>query len=259
MKSGSLLLAVVLATALRAGAACIAAEAAFGPLPDIEGVWHNRSGIHIDRFTVVTEADPRAQREFRPARPPYNSGYAAKYQAVLDAHARGTPVNDPTASCLWPGVPRLIWSPYPLEIVISDGGRHVYMLHEYMSQVRRIHVDGRDHPADPEPSYNGHTIGRWEGQTLVMDTVGLREDTMLQNTGMMHSASLRVQERWRLVEPDLLEAEVTMTDPGAFTEPYVTYRLYRRRDDWTINDYVCAENNREVVIDGVTQQRLPQN
>lgn len=91
-----------------------------------------------------------------------------------------------------------------------------------------------------------------------MDTLGLRGDTMLQNTGMVHSDALRVQERWRLVEPDLLEAQVTMLDPGAFTRPYVTYRLYRRQPGWSISDYVCAENNREVVVDGVTRQKLAQ-
>lgn len=117
--------------------------------PDIQGVWRNVSGIHLDRFTVVTEPDPRAQREFRPADPPYNAEYAARYRAVREAHARGESINDPTAACVWPGVPRVLWSPYPIEIVIAADGHMVLMLHEYMSQVRRIHLDGRAHPEDP--------------------------------------------------------------------------------------------------------------
>jgi hypothetical protein len=155
-------------------------------------------------------------------------------------------------------VPRVIWNPYPLEIVVAAGGRRVMMIHEYMSQVRRVYADGRGHPDDLETSYNGHTTGRWDNQTLVMDTVGLREDTMLQNTGMPHSAELRVQERWRLIGADLLEAEITLHDPLAFTAPYVTTRRYRRHRDWEISDYVCEENNRERIVNGVTRQQLPQ-
>ena len=237
------------------------ANAAFGAapatLPDIQGVWENLSGIHIDRLSATRGADPLARAAFKPAAPPYNADYAARYAVVMAAHARGEPMNDPTATCLWPGVPRVIWNPYPLEIVIAEGGQRVLMIHEYMSQVRRIFADGSAHPDDLEPSYNGHTVGRWEGQTLVMDTTGLRADTMLQNTGMMHSDALRVAERWRLTGPDLLEAEITMIDPKAFTAPYVTRRLFRRHRDWTINDYVCAENNRESTVGGVTRQRLP--
>lgn len=155
----------------------------------------------------------------------------------------------------------MIWNPYPKEIIVSDDGKRITFLEEYMSQVRRVFADGREHPPtdELELSYNGHTIGHWEGQTLVMDTVGLREDTMLQNTGMMHSDALEVKERWRLVEPDLLEAEITMIDPKAFTEPYVTRRLYRRHRDWSIQDFVCEENNRERVVDGVTMNVSAEN
>ena len=227
-------------------------------LPDFDGVWQNISGIHIDRFSGSSDGDPAGKASFKPAAPPYTPDYAARYAQVTAAHARGEPVNDPTATCLWPGVPRVIWNPYPLEIIISRAGKRVTMVHEYMSQVRYIHADGRSHPDDVEDSYNGHTIGHWEGQTLVTDTIGLRADTMLQNTGMPHSDQLTVRERWRLREPDLLEAEIAMIDPKAFTKPYVTTRLYRRHRDWSISDYVCAENNRERSINGVTKQVMPQ-
>lgn len=229
-------------------------------LPAFEGIWENLSGIHIDRLSTggvnplsTGTSDSTVARHFRPVAAPYNAVYAAEYEKVRASAARGQPINDPTARCIWPGVPRVIWSPYPVEIILSEGGKRVTFVHEYMSQVRRAYLDGREHPSDLEPSYNGHTIGHWEGQTLVLDTVGLREDTMFTNLGQMHSDALRVQERWRLIDEDLLEAQITMTDPKVFTAPWVTYRLYRRQPTWDIMDYVCEENNREVIVDGVTR------
>jgi hypothetical protein len=217
-------------------------------LPDWSGVWENISGIHLDNFTG-SEAEERAR--FKPASPPYNTEYAAKYRAVLEAAAAGRPMNDPTANCLWPGMPRLMWQPYPLEFVFEPG--MVRTNHEYMSQIRRIFTDGRGHPAELDASFNGHSIGHWERDTLVVDTVGLKPGTMFQNTGMPHSDALSVEERIRLIAPDILEDELTMIDPKAFTGPYVTRRHFRRRRDWEVIEYVCEENNRNPSVAGVTQ------
>ena len=210
----------------------------------------------MDRFTRGFDGDPVGRANFKPVDPPYNAEYAARFAAVTASHARGEPINDPTATCLWPGFPRILLAPYPTEIVYADGGKLVIMIHEYMSQVRHIHADGRKHPDDLEPSYNGHTIGHWEGQTLVTDTVGLRADTMLQNTGMMHSDAMTVQERLWLAGPDTLKDEITVLDPKAFTKPYVVTKTYQRQPDWEIQEYVCADNNRNPVNDGVTGAEL---
>ena len=200
---------------------------------DWSGVWRNDTGIH---FT-----NPAGN----PNPPPLNTEYAARYQAVQESAARGEPTNDPTASCVWPGVPRIIVSPYPSEYVITPN--LVYIIYEYMSQVRRIFTDGRNHPEDLEPSYDGHSIGHWEGDTLVVETVGLREDTMYENTGLPHSDALVIRERLRLVEPGFLENEVTAEDPKALTAPWTTLVHYRREPDWQMMDYVCAENNRNPI------------
>ena len=222
--------------------------AAMDHLPDWSGIWENVSGIHLDRFTAGA---PEGQARFQPASPPYNAEYAARYRAALAAAAAGKPINDPTANCLWPGMPRLMWQPYPLEFIFEPG--MVRTNHETMSQVRRIFTDGRVHPKDLDPSFNGHSVGRWEGETLVVETVGLRGDTMFQNTGMPHSDALQLVERIRLVASDILEDEITMTDPKAFTGPFVTRRHFKRHRDWSILEYVCEENNRNPTVDGVTQ------
>lgn len=246
------ILAIVASMGIGTGGA---AEAAGHPqLPDFSGAWENLSGIHLDALSTESP-DPVAKALFQASDPPYNAEWEARWDKIKASFARGEPINDPTAACVWPGVPRIIWNPYPKEIVIADDGKLIVFLEEYMSQIRRVYADGRGHPEDPDPSFNGHTIGHWEGQTLVMDTVGLRGDTMFQNTGMPHSDALQVKERWYLMKdkPDYMRVDITLIDPVAFTRPWETTRVYKRHRDWSLIDYVCEENNREVIVDGVTK------
>jgi hypothetical protein len=218
---------VVAFYALSVGAAGPAAAQtpAAKALPDWSGVWENASGIRLDA------------PDGKPNPPPLNAEYGAKYKTALARAAAGNPINDPTASCIWPGVPRIVISPYPSEYIVQPG--RVTIIYEYMSQVRRIYTDGRPHPDHLDPSYNGHSIGHWEGDTLVVDTVGLRADTMYGNSGLTHSDQLHLIERIRLSAPDILEDEVTAIDPKALTAPWVSKIRYKRHSDWAFLDYVC--------------------
>jgi hypothetical protein len=203
------------------------------PFPDWSGVWENAEGF---RYAV-----PGSKQ----SPPVLTQEYAARYKVVLDAAAEGRPVSDPTANCVWPGVPRVLVTPYPLEYLIQPD--RVTVIHEYQSQVRRIWTDGRRHPDDLEPSFNGHSIGHWEGDTLVVETVGLREDTKIDRSGLAHSGLLKVLERIRLLDPDTLEDQITMIDPLAYAQPWVSTLKLKRHRDWQILEYVCAENNRNPV------------
>jgi hypothetical protein len=98
-------------------------------------------------------------------------------------------------------------------------------------------------------TFNGHSIGHWEGDTLVVDTVGFTTDTGLLIFGMKHSDKMRIVERIRLAQPDVLEIQTTITDPEALTKPYTTTRAYGRHRDWTLAEYQCQENNRNFVTD----------
>jgi len=132
---------------------------------------------------------------------------------------------------------------------ILEGHNQIVLMNEWVAVPRRIYTDGRPHPPaeDMLPSWEGHSIGHWEGDTLVIETVGLREDTMIEQSGLPHSSELKVQERIRLVGPDALENEITMIDPRAFTTTWTTTIHVKRHRDWHILDYVCAENNRNPV------------
>ncbi len=214
-------------------AAAAQPAAASRTFPDWSGAWEPTVGL---RFT---------RPGGKPNPPPLTPAYAAIYKVATDAAAAGRPVNDPTASCIWPGMPRVITNPYPHEILMHDD--RVTIIYEYMSQVRRIWTDGRKHPEDLDPSFNGDSIGHWEGDTLIVETVGLRDDTRIETTGIPHSSQLKVHERIRLIGPDTLQNEVTLIDPLALTEPWITIVQYVRHRDWQILEFVCAENNRNPV------------
>ncbi len=123
---------------------------------------------------------------------------------------------------------------------------------EWESQVRRVFLDGRKHPAELDPTFNGHSIGHWEGKTLVVDTVGLRADTVFDQSGIRHSDRLHLIERFTLVQPDTIELQITADDPVAFYQPWVVKKVYKRAPGAEIMEYVCAENNRNPIgPDGV--------
>jgi hypothetical protein len=125
----------------------------------------------------------------------------------------------------------------------------VTILIEAYAQWRQIFTDGREHPADPDLTFNGHSIGHWEGDALVVDSVGFTTDTSLGNQGQRHSEKMRIVERFRLAEPDRLEVQTTIHDPEALTTPWTRVASYGRHRDWTLAEYVCQQNNRNFTTD----------
>ena len=203
-----------------------------------EGVW---SAVEGNLFDPSAGLDGNAQGVR--LHPPYKPADEARYTAQIEANK--TKQADPTATCLPSGVPRLWAVPFPFEIMVNP--KRVTIIHEMESQVRRVFTDGRKHPDALDPSFNGHSIGHWEGDTLVIDTVGLRADTVYDRTIAHHTARLHLTERLRLAKPDLLEVQMTMDDPDVFTRPWVVTRHYDRQPDWELQEYVCLENNRQAL------------
>jgi hypothetical protein len=244
--------------ALAAVALATAASAASIPASrDFSGIWEQDQGVLFTDPTKGAASGNTPGHNEKANPPPYTPEYEAKYRAILDLAAKGVAVNDPTTNCSPPGMPRLMINPYPNEWIIQD--KQVTMLTEYLSQVRRIYLDGRPHP-DPEeaaPLFNGHSTGHWEGNTLVVETVNLRGDTPLQSTGAPHSDKMRVVERIRLLSPDKMEDQITMYDPVAFTKPYQSTRTYSRIKNYEIVDYVCTNNRFYIDEKGQTQVVLP--
>ena len=115
-------------------------------------------------------------------------------------------------------------------------------------QIRHIYTDGRKHPEDPDLTFHGHSIGRWEGGTLVVDSVGFTPDTTL-GAGARHSDKMHIVERMRLTDPNTLEMVTTVEDPEALTKAFTRTSTFARHADWTIAEYICQQNNRNFVGD----------
>lgn len=203
-------------------------------LPDFGGLWE-----------ITFGGGPRGAG----VEPKLTPAYAARLEAYQDAQRRGEIEDTPAANCVPNGMPAIMTQPYPLEMLFTPG--KVTILIEAYSQWRQIFTDGRAHPEDPDLTFNGHSIGHWQGDTLLVDTVGFTTDTAMGGFGMgvRHSDKMRIVEHFRLAEPDVLEIETTIVDEEALTEPWTTTRRYGRHRDWTLAEYVCQQNNRNFVTD----------
>ena len=203
---------------------------ALATLPDwTEGVWQ------IDWAALFAPGG-------RPTPPALTPEYAAKFKAYQDSQARGENVQNQNANCLPPGVPQIMQMPYPLEFNYTPG--RVTIVIETDSQVRHVYTDGRKHPDDPDLTFNGDSIGHWEGDTLVIDTVGLEPHTEIA-AGVGHSDKVHIVERIRQTSPDHLEIATTITDPAVLTAPWTVVRPYIHHTGWQIQEYVCEQNNHD--------------
>jgi hypothetical protein len=207
--------------------------AAIAELPDWSGAWEPM---------LFGPPSPGAGP---PPQPKLTPTYAAQYAAFQEKNRTTPGINfvSEVANCVPAGLPGSMLQPYPLEFLFTPG--RVTIAIETYSVVRRIHTDGRPLPADPDPSYQGSSIGHWEGDTLVVETIGVLPRTSVVQGVMGHSDKLRITERLHLIAPDVMEITTTRDDPAVFIEPYTTALRYQRHRDWEIMEYVCAQNNRD--------------
>jgi hypothetical protein len=209
--------------------------------PDLAGVWMNDNTLD-ERMKregrtrqTAQELAPRTAEAAVPLTPAYLERYK-QLQAEAAKLAEGV------AACKWPGMPTIMTSPYPFEVLTTES--RLTFLFEVDSQVRRIFLDRTEHlPADElDPSYYGDSIAHWENNTLVIDSIGFNSQPV---RNLPHSDKLHIIERLTLVDAEHSQAEITMTDAEAFTQPIVIKVEYSRRPDWRIREYSCNENNRD--------------
>jgi hypothetical protein len=219
--------------------------------PDLTGVWQGGSTIRgsweeANRGTgvggsgkdpgatvVLSSNDRPAGREGAPYQP-----WAA--QKVLEAYNRRG-IDDPTSRCLPAGIPRTIMlGLFPQQFVQTP--TQIIMMYEYMNVFRVIPFTAK-HPDDLIPSYMGNSIARWEGDTLVVDTIGFNDKTWLSGTGTFHTDELHTVERFTRVDKDQINYEVTMEDSNVFTKPWKLTSTLMLREGSRLEEMVCAENN----------------
>ncbi len=202
-----------------------AAKGQMASTPDLSGVWTRiRVGAgHRDDAPGMT---PWAESKYKSAR-------AASADPLAE-------LTDTSFSCIPPGVPRIYDQAPPFEIIQVPG--RVIMFFEFDHFVRQIFMDGRPHDKNLVPTYMGESMGAWDGDTLVVDTIGFNDKTRLDNLGHPHSDALRLVERIHRVDHDTLEVDITIDDPKSYVKSWGRQQFFQLKPDWHIMERVCYDN-----------------
>jgi len=159
---------------------------------------------------------------------------------------------DPEIKCYLPGVPRAMYMPFPFQIIQSQ--KHIMIIHEYAGAVRTIFME--DHTEAPADSWMGWSNGRWEGDTLVVDTKGFNDLSWFDRAGNFHSDALHVIERFTARSPETLTYEATIEDPKVFTRPWkMSMPLYRRVErNAQLMEFRCVEFVEDLIYGHLRKQ-----
>jgi hypothetical protein len=224
--------------AVLAAALLLTARAASCATPDFSGVWERYPDPYGDsRFPD----DPPPPAGGPQLKEPYASAYRKAKQRKDEADKEGKPLADPSTRCLPQGMPTIMAAVEPIEILQTP--RQLVVLAEFLSQTRRVYLNEKmPAPEDISPGYNGTSVAHWQGQTLVVQTKGVRENVRFME--IPHSAQMKITERLRLTAPDLLENQIVIDDPGVLAKPYAFTFGYKRNPEYRILEYIC-DNNRE--------------
>ncbi len=205
---------------------------------DLSGVWMQ------DRPRPLSVVERFWMYELNDEAPPMTAWGEAQYKAAKSSFGtRSYPLaetNDPIYhTCTPPGYPRVIMHPFPMQVVQTPG--EVILLFEYDSVRHQIFTDGRKHDETLGPLWMGDSIGHWEGDTLVADTVNFNEKTWLDRVGHPHSGALHIVERIRRANHDHLIDDITIDDPKAYTKPWSAHLDFLLRPKWTLSEQFCED------------------
>ena len=174
-----------------------------------------------------------------PLKPEYLKAWQEEQEVIRKANAEGRPLATHYTRCIPDGMPAMMMAMFPMEVLESPG--QITIIQEAYNQVRRIYLDEKQIDfADAEPEFWGHSVGRWEGDTLIVDTIGIKEYVRFRN--VPHSNRMRIKERIRLVSDRIMEDVVTVEDPVYLTGPWTWKWLYERHPEYKLYEYVCEDN-----------------
>lgn len=195
--------------------------------PDLSGIWQV-SGKYLMNIAA----------DLKPGEVPFQPWA----ETVFNQRRGGTRAkDDPAARCL-PGMPKLDALPYPFKIYDTPGA--VVILYEGFTTYRQIFLDGRALPKDPQPTWMGYSVGRWEGDTLVVETVGIEESTWMDNAGHPHSDALHLTERFTRRDFGHMDLQMTIDDPKAYTKPWTITEDPHLIPDTELLEWIC-ENEKD--------------
>jgi hypothetical protein len=209
--------------------------------PDLNGVWER---------PYVPDMTRSARNQQGTADLPFTPAGLADWQQYDPANG------DYTGSCMPFGMSRSINSPYPLQIVQND--KYVALLFEQNTWFHVVPVDGRSHPPAErlDPTWFGHSVGRWEGDTLVVDTIGFNGYTRLDTVGHPHSDALHLVQTFHRVDAGRIAYTITVDDPKTYTRPWKNERIFTLSDG-ELMEYSCEENNKSLWEGRITPWKPP--
>jgi hypothetical protein len=185
--------------------------------------------------------NPQAEVKTTAGKTPPLEPEAAQLHAKRARAGIGKNPEDPVAQCLPHGVPRLLNAARPIHILQKP--KQVTVLYEANHQARMFYIDDPLPAADamPDITFNGTSYARWSGDTLVVDTIAMNDQTWLDDSGLPHGLGLKVTERYELLGQDRLRVTATITDPETYTAPWDMQVTYKRRSDLRFKEDPCAE------------------
>lgn len=208
-----------------------------GGKPDLSGLWKplkdptsvagGIEGMQTPRYMIDIMVD------LKPEQVPFTPWAAALYKKRNDNLRR----DNPLIRCLPAGVPRLNAYSHPYKIVQTSDV--IVFLYESLTMYRQVHLDGRSLPVDPQPSWFGYSVGKWEGDVLVVETIGFTDQTWLDGSGHPHSEEMRLTERFRRRDFGHMDIEIEINDPKAYTKPLKYVQPQMLMADTELIEYIC--------------------
>lgn len=215
-----------------------------GPLPGEKGIWEGNAGATLATNPPGGIDNPSMYlpTNLKISEVPFQPWARALYLE----RQKNTTKDDPHVRCKPSGGPRMFHTPYGTEFIDEPELKRVYILgvggpHTW----RVVYMDGREHPKDFDPSFAGHSTGKWEGDSLVVDTVGFNEKFWLTREGIPSTSFLHLTERFTRVDYNTLKYEATIDDPGAYTAPWTGGWYMFWQPNQEMYEYVCQDNNRD--------------
>jgi len=199
--------------------------------PDLSGIWQVAGPKYLQNLAADLKPDDVPMQ-------PWAAALTKKRSSGVDAS------QESDANCLPQGVPKINVTPVPFKIVQDPN--EVIILYEAFGIYRQIFLDGRELPKDPNPTWMGYSVGKWDGDSLVVDTAGFNGKTWLDQAGHPATEALHVTERFRRPDFGHLKIEVTIDDPKAYTKPWTVTEGMQLLGDTDLLEFVCNENNRDL-------------
>ncbi|HEY1242502.1 MAG TPA: hypothetical protein VGF16_18200 [Bryobacteraceae bacterium] len=220
--------------------------------PLLSGLWQTESAPRAVLARLIPDAtngageEPLSQyfinilSDFKPEEEPLRPDAAALYSQRATNFAKESPLS----RCLPEGMPLVEMAPAPYKIAETPGV--TFMLYERGTTFRQVYTDGRKLPVDPQPAWMGYSVGRWQNDSFVVETIGLNDRSWLDARGHTHSEALRLTEQFHRMDFGHMEVRLTVDDPQTYTKPFTITLRQTLLPDTDLLEYSCAENEKDV-------------